>query len=405
MLAIHADAWFDGERLHHAPVTVCVQDGRIAAVHPGRLNLPGAEDVHVGFIMPGLVESHAHLFLDGHEQDPTRRQAHMEAGREVFLATGRRNLQRLRAAGITLVRDCGDRWGINHALRAMVDDRTTGRPDDRTLPQVRSAGIAIRRKGRYGSFMAEEVVDAASAAAAVRARADSDDIKIVMTGIIDFAAAAVKGGPQFDLSELSAMTSAARELGKPTVAHCSGREGIDIAVRAGIGSIEHGFFLDAELLDRMAAAGTAWTPTWIPVAWVREHPEACAVGPEGVAGLGRILDQHRANLLQAHRRGVAILAGSDAGSLGVRHGDGLHDDLAAYLEAGLPLPAVLAAATSVPRRVMGLPGGRLAAGEPADLAGFAASPLAGLSYLRRAAMTCIGGRIWRAEATTSHAAA
>lgn len=397
MLAIHADAWFDGERLHHAPVTVCVQDGRIAAVHPGRLNLPGAEDVHVGFLMPGLVESHAHLFLDGHEQDAAKRQAHMEAGREVFLATGRRNLQRLRACGVTLVRDCGDRWGINHALRAEMAGGD--------LPQVRSAGIAIRRKGRYGSFMAEEVVDAASAAAAVRARADSDDIKIVMTGIIDFAAAAVKGGPQFDLSELSAMTAAARELGRPTVAHCSGRDGIDIAVRAGIGSIEHGFFLDDGLLDRMAAGGTAWTPTWIPVAWVREHPEACAVGPEGVAGLGRILDQHRANLLQAHRRGVAILAGSDAGSLGVRHGDGLHDDLAAYLDAGIPLAAVLAAATSAPRRAMGLPGGRLAAGEPADLAGFAASPLAGISYLRRAAMTCIGGRLWRADATASHAAA
>ncbi len=397
MLAIHADAWFDGSALHHRPVTVVIDGALISAIHEGRVAVPQAESLHVGFLSPGLVESHAHLFLDGHEQDLAKRQAYMEAGREAFLATGRRNLQHLRAAGITLVRDCGDKWGINHALRAEAAGTS--------LPLVRSAGVAIRRKGRYGSFMAEEVVDANTAAAAVRTRGDSDDLKIVLTGIIDFAAAAVKGGPQFNLAELEAIAAAARDLGKPTVAHCSGREGIDLAVQAGIGSIEHGFFLDAPLLDRMAERGTAWTPTWIPVAWVRDHPASCAVGPDGVAGLGRILDQHRANLQEAHRRGITILAGSDAGSLGVRHGEGLHDDLAAYADAGLPIAAVLAAATSAPRRALGLPGGHLRVGEPADLAAFAASPVTGLGYLRRALATVVGGRLWRADVTARSVAA
>ncbi len=397
MLAIHADSWFDGDAIHHRPVTVVSDVATIMAVHDGRIAVPGAETLHVGFLSPGLVESHAHLFLDGHEYDPAKRQAYMEAGRDAFLATGRRNLGRLRAAGVTLVRDCGDKWGINHALRAEACGTA--------LPQVRSAGVAVRRKGRYGSFFAEEVVDAATAAACVRTRTDSDDLKLVLTGIIDFAAAAVKGGPQFSFDELAAMTAAAKELGKPTVAHCSGREGIDLAVRAGIGSIEHGFFLDAGLLDRMAAGGTAWTPTWIPVAWVRDHPTACGVGPDGVAGLGRILDQHRANLAEAHRRGTVILAGSDAGSLGVRHGEGLHDDLAAYVDAGLPISAVLAAATSAPRRAWGIAGGRIAVGQPADLAAFAASPVTGLAHLRRAVATVIGGQVWRGDAALRLAAA
>lgn len=397
MLAIHADSWFDGAAFHHHPVTVVIDAGQISAMHDGRVTVPHAETLHVGFLSPGLVESHAHLFLDGHVYDTAMRSAYMEAGREVFLATGRKNLERLRASGITLVRDCGDKWGINHALRAEAAGTT--------LPVVRSAGVAIRRKGRYGSFMAEEVTDAVTAGAAVRTRGDSDDLKIVLTGIIDFAAAAVKGGPQFDLTELNAITTAARELGKPTVAHCSGREGIDLAVQAGVGSIEHGFFLDAPLLDRMAASGTAWTPTWIPVSWVRDNPASCGVGPDGVAGLGRILDQHRANLLEAHRRGTVILAGSDAGSLGVRHGDGLHDDLAAYADAGIPIAAVLAAATSAPRRAWGLPGGRIARGEPADLAAFAASPMTGLTHLRRAVATVVAGRLWRADLSASLAVA
>ena len=397
MLAITADSWFDGSAIHHSAVTVVVEGQTITAVHQGRVAVPHAETLVAGFLTPGLVESHAHLFLDGHETDTAKRQTYMEAGHAAFLVTGRWNLERLRAAGITLVRDCGDKWGVNHALRA----ESIGT----TLPVVRSAGVAIRRKGRYGSFFAEEVVDAATAAACVRTRTDSDDVKIVMTGIIDFAAAAVKGGPQFSLDELSAMTTAAKELGKLTVAHCSGREGIDIAVRAGIGSIEHGFFLDADLLDRMATGGTAWTPTWIPVAWVRDNPAACGVGPDGVAGLGRILDQHRANLAEAHRRGTVILAGSDAGSLGVRHGEGLHDDLAAYADAGLPISAVLASATSAPRRAWGLPGGRIAVGQPADLAAFTASPVAGLAHLRRAVATIIDGRVWRADSSVKLAAA
>ena len=397
MLSIQADSWFDGDAIHHQPVTVVIDAATITAVHNGRIAVPGSDSLHVGFLSPGLVESHAHLFLDGHEFDTAKRQAYMEAGREAFLATGRKNLERLRASGITLVRDCGDKWGINHALRTEAAGTA--------LPVVRSAGVAVRRKGRYGSFFAEEVVDATTAAACVRTRTDSDDVKIVMTGIIDFAAAAVKGGPQFSFDELSAMTAAAKELGKPTVAHCSGREGIDIAVRAGIGSIEHGFFLDAELLERMATGGTAWTPTWIPVAWVRDNPAACAVGADGVAGLGRILDQHRANLIEAHRRGTVILAGSDAGSLGVRHGDGLHDDLAAYADAGLPMASILASATSAPRRAWGLAGGRIAVGQPADLAAFAASPLTGLGQLRRAVATVVGGRLWQAQSASRLAAA
>lgn len=397
MLAFIADSWFDGSTIHHGAVTVVVEGGVITAIHQGRVAVPHAETVVVGFLSPGLVESHVHLFLDGHEFDTAKRQAYMEAGQAAFLATGRRNLERLRAAGITLVRDCGDKWGVNHALRA----ESAGS----ALPVVRSAGVALRRKGRYGSFMAEEVTDAATAAAAVRTRQASDDLKIVLTGIIDFAAAAVKGAPQFDIHELTAITQAARELGKPTVAHVSGRDGLELAVQAGLGSVEHGFFLDAPLLDRMAERGVAWTPTWTPVAWVRDNPATCAVGPDGVAGLGRILDAHRANLIEAHRRGTVILAGSDAGSLGVRHGEGLHDDLAAYLDAGIPLAAVLASATSAPRRAWGIPGGRIAVGQPADLAAFTASPVAGLTHLRQAVATCVGGRLWQAPVVAKKVAA
>jgi imidazolonepropionase-like amidohydrolase len=391
-VALHADTWFDGDRLHHRPVTVVCADGRIAAVHEGRVAVPGAEAATCGFLSPGLVEAHCHLFLDGAELDLAKRNAYQERPQD-FAATGRVNLDRMRDAGITLTRDAGDRWGINHALRA-----------ENGLVGIRSAGRAIRRKGRYGSFMADEVTDAASATAAVRARTDVDDIKIVLTGIIDFAAAQVKGAPQFDLAELTAICDTARELGKPTFAHCSGRDGLELAVAAGVGSVEHGFFLDTALLGRMAERGVAWTPTWSPVAWVRDNPAALNLDERSVAGVAAILDNHRRCLAEAHRLGVRILAGSDAGSLGVVHGVALADEFQALADAGLPAAAILATATSAPRRAWGVAGGRIAVGEPADLAGFAAGPLAGWSHLQKASLVLTPRGLWRRPSTLAQAA-
>lgn len=389
-LAIHADAWFDGERLHRQAATIVTDAGLVSAVLPGHRPLPAAETVRAAFAAPGLVEAHCHLFLDGAETDLGRREAHLAAGEAAWLAAGRANLRCLRACGVTLVRDAGDRFGINHRLRA--ESAAAAEP----LPRVRSPGRALRRKGRYGGFMAEEIETAADLDRALAARTDVDDLKIVLTGIIDFAAGAVKGAPQFAAGELAALVAGARRLGVPTFAHCSGLDGLRLAVEAGLGSVEHGFFMDEQVLAAMGARGIAWTPTWSPVAAMAERPDVLGLDPAAVAGLDRILGNHRRHLGLAAAHGVVVLAGSDAGSCGVPHGPSLIGELLALQAAGVPLEGCLAAATAAPRRAWGLPGARLAPGAPADLACWDASPEQGLEVLRRAAAVAVGGRLWRA---------
>ncbi|HYG89464.1 MAG TPA: amidohydrolase family protein [Azospirillum sp.] len=373
MTTLVVGAYFDGNRHHdHGPYALRFENGVLRAVEPAAPATPP----DAAFAMPSLVEAHAHLFLDGGILDlPTRADA-MKADRETMLETARRSLAQARAAGIGLVRDVGDRYGINHQLR----DETRGTAGI----QVRSCGVALRRPGRYGGFMGREVADDAAILAAVdEIAADGDDIKVLLTGIIDFAKGTVPGTPQFDTEALRLITRRARRHGRPTLAHCSGLAGLEVAVEGGIGSVEHGFFMTRAILERMAGEGIAWVPTFSPVAFQGAEPRYAGWSPDIVATITRIVESHREHVALAHQLGVPVLCGTDAGSHGVVHGRAMVDEMMLLLDAGLPMDAVLRAATSLPRRQWGAPANDLVPGARPDLLLLAQSPFRDPSALRR----------------------
>ncbi len=363
MRTLVASAWFDGERYHGTPVSIAVDGECIAAVTEGEHGIDGPT-THCAFAMPGLVDAHCHLFLDGGELDFEARSRYQEAPLGQMMEVGRDNVARALARGITLVRDAGDRYGVNHGIRGASN-----------VLDVRSAGVALRRPGRYGSFMAREVASDDEIRAAVRELAGaSDDLKIIQTGIIDFESGTVKGKPQFDVDSLRLIVRCAREHELPTFAHCSGAEGIAVAVEAGIDSIEHGFFMTDALLRRMADQGTAWVPTFSPVYFQWRRPQAAGWGPETVAKLRGILDAHCEQVARAAQLGVNLVAGSDAGSPGVEHGAGLIDELHRLLECGLSMEQTLRAATSLPRRLWRAEPADVRVGVRANLSLFGADP-------------------------------
>lgn len=393
---ILATSYFDG-RVRHAdgPYALLIEDGRIRAIgRAGDADLaaatrPGSHTYRAEFVMPGLVEAHAHIFLDGGELDTAVRGRYLDASFESMVAVARRNLAEALRHGVTLIRDAGDRYGVNHAARA------ESRRDSEVLPALRSPGLGIRRPGRYGGFIAHEVTDDEAIVAAVDRIADggADDLKIILTGIIDFVAGTVKGEPQFDTRALSLVIREAHERGLKTFAHCSGAAGLEVAVAAGVDSIEHGFFMTRDLVARMADKGIAWVPTFSPVHFQWAHPEFARWEPATVANLRNILDAHLAHVALAHEMGVPLVAGSDAGSHGVCHGRGLVDELFFFLEAGVPLAAVLESATSRPRRLWGVDEGLLRPGAPADLVLLAADPFQDDRHLREVAAVFRAGRI------------
>ncbi|MDP2824209.1 MAG: amidohydrolase family protein [Sulfuritalea sp.] len=349
---VATEGWFDGERHHPESSTFHIRQGRVASIASGNyattLAGQGIPVFQGGFLLPGLVDAHVHLFLDGAPTDGKLRSEHMKKSVEELTETARLSARQSLNCGVTLVRDAGDRHGINHRVRGEAEQA----PD---LCRIRSGGSGIKREKRYGAFMARDVADEAGIRELVSGLArTSDEIKIILTGIIDFDAGAVTDEPQFTLDEAKLVVATAHGCGRKTFAHCSGIKGLSIAANAGVGSIEHGFFMDRETLGIMRDKQIAWTPTFCPVHFQWAHPEAVGWSANTVGHLRRILDGHAEHLRLAHDMGVPLLLGTDAGSMGVEHGYALFDEIDRYLDAGIPLPNTLQATTAAARRHFGM---------------------------------------------------
>ena len=293
-------------------------------------------------LLPGLIEAHAHLFLEGGELDLAKRSAYLRQTPAVLLAAARPRLERLVRLGVIAVRDAGDKDGVGLVLSRLY--ASAGRP---VMPYLDSPGAAIHHRGRYGGFMAAPLEDHPSPRHCVEARVatGADRIKIIPTGIINFHAGAVTTEPQMTAGEVSELAGAARAFGRQTFAHASGDKGIERAIEGGVDSIEHGFFIRDDQLARMRNRGIAWVPTIAPVQMQLDHAAKMGWNDKVASKLRRILDNHAASLLRAWNLGVILIAGSDAGSCGVAHGHGLLYELELMERAGLPASAVLHAAT------------------------------------------------------------
>jgi imidazolonepropionase-like amidohydrolase len=297
-------------------------------------------------LFPGLIEAHAHFFLEGGELDPDRRSAYLRQTPAELLSAAQQRLEPLVRLGIAGVRDAGDKDGVGLALSRQGAARDVSNV---LMPYVESPGAAIHHRGRYGSFMADALENYASPRACVEARvaAGADRIKLIPTGIINFKQAAVTSEPQMTTEEVTQLVAAAQSFHRQTFAHASGDVGIDRAIDGGVDSIEHGFFIRDDQLGKLRDRQIAWVPTFAPVLKQIEHADRMGWDAQVVGNLRKIIEQHAASLAKAHAMGVQIIAGSDAGSYGVAHGVGLLEEMEAMERAGLPAMAVIRAATGV----------------------------------------------------------
>jgi imidazolonepropionase-like amidohydrolase len=381
-LAVIADQFFDGDHLHRARPTLQVIEGRVASVtagdHAPALAAAGWAIERGGFLMPGLVDSHVHLFLDGASTDSAQRAAHLKRPVEQLTEGARSHAREARAWGVTLLRDAGDRHGINHQVRREAAHAGSG------MARVRSVGRGLRRAHRYGAFMATDAGEGAGLPALVEELAKSnDEIKLVLTGIVDFEGGDATDAPLFTQEEAGVVVQAAHRCGRKVMAHCSGPRGLDVALAARVDSVEHGYFLDRAMLSRMRDHDVAWTPTFCPVHFQWAHPKVARWPAATVDGMRRALEAHADHLRAAHDLGVRLLVGTDAGCMGVLHGRSVLEEMWHFLDAGLPLEAVLRAATGTPRRHFGEAHSRLVPGAPFEAALFQSAPFADARGLDR----------------------
>lgn len=301
-------------------------------------------------ILPGLIDAHAHIFLEGGELDVEKRKSFLNLASEAKVQLAEERIQKLIPFGIMAYRDAGDKDGVGLAMS------TAYRADRyRSYPYIDSPGAAIHRRGRYGSFMGEPLEEFESEEDCVKDRIKKGAyrIKLIPTGIINFKKGQVTASPQMNIDEIEHLVSTANTYNKQTFAHASGVDGIELVVEGGVDSVEHGYFITRNQLAKMRDRDIAWVPTFAPVQQQVDKAEEIGWDKNIVGNLQKILDGHAESLLYAHEIGVKIIAGSDAGSFAVPHALGLLYELEQMEKAGMDSLSIINSATGVATHRLG----------------------------------------------------
>ncbi len=396
MFGIRVGRAFDGERSVPGGALVLVDDGRIAGVEPGGAPAPhGCQvlDVPGGTVLPGLIDTHVHLCADGTDGTLDRIG---EPGHDAMTAVIEGSLRRHLAAGVTTVRDLGDR------RFAVLDWRSSSRSRGGMYPAVVSAGPPITSVGGHCANMGGQVAGLDQLRAAVRERAErgADVVKIMASG--GFATAGTQVMLcQFTAGELRVVVEAAHAAGLPVTAHAHGLPAVRMAMVAGVDGIEHCSFLtdngihqsEADLA-RLASAGTAVCPTLGTAGTLVTLANAAATLAKLGITMEQMVEMRKRLVAQMHAAGVRIVSGSDGGIAAAKPHGLLPVSVACLVDGGVRTAAALASATALAADACGLGDrkGRLRAGYDADLLVVDGDPVADISALTRPAAVFAAGR-------------
>lgn len=381
-----ASVWTGGNTAGRADILI--ENDRIhAIVTPGTpaegeqiLNLAGCT------VMPGLVNAHVHLTLDG-SPDPNA-SVHRDGMYGTAYKAAAAAEKTLRA-GVTTIRDLGAPDGMDIALRKAIAAGTV------LGPRMLASGKCICMTGGHGwdgGFEADGP-DEARKGARQQLKAGADVIKLMATGGV-MTPGVEPGSPQLTEEEMRAAIEEAHKAGKRTATHAQGTTGIKNAIRAGIDSIEHGIFLDDETIQMMVDRGVYLVATLVaPYHIVRGGIEA-GIPAYAVEKSKRVIDSHVASFDKARRAGVKIAAGTDAGTPLNAHGT-LALEVELMVKAGMPVVDALRAATLTSAACLGLEDqiGSITAGKYADLLAVKGDPLADPAALYSVAAVLKGGKL------------
>jgi imidazolonepropionase-like amidohydrolase len=172
-------------------------------------------------------------------------------------------------------------------------------------------------------------------------RAGAEVIKICSTGGV-LSPTDHPNFTQFSPEELRVIVEEARfRNGIKVMSHAQGAEGIKNAVRAGIHSIEHGIYIDDEVIDLMLENGTFLVPTLLAPLSVVEIGEATGkMPPYALDKAKETIEIHSESIARAYKAGVTIAMGTDAGVM--PHGTNLRELHLMHQIGMTPMEAIVA---------------------------------------------------------------
>jgi imidazolonepropionase-like amidohydrolase len=268
VFAIRAAHAFTDDRFRAGGATVFVDAGRIVGVEPARRDVPSScpvVDHGEATVLPGLIECHVHLVADCGVQALDRVCGRSQAELD---ATVTESLRRHLGAGVTTVRDLGDRgFGV-------VARRDVQRALDDGLPWIVASGPPLTFPGGHCHLLGGEVFGREQIEAAVRERAERgvDVVKLMASGGFNTMGTDVFT-PQFTLDELQLIVARAHGVGLPVTAHAHAAAAVDQAVAGGVDGIEHATFL-----VRTPGAGSPGAPLKVDEVATDDQLDVLAAG-------------------------------------------------------------------------------------------------------------------------------
>lgn len=324
-----------------------------------------------GYLIPGLIDLHVHMIWDGSE-DPVSMSE--KEGYEQMIIRAVANGHHYLKHGITTVRDIGSIDDISmHVAKAIRRGIIKG-------PEVIASGKTLTMTGGHDPFWARFVDGKEEALKGVREQIykGATIIKVSASGgVYGRSEGESAGQSELSLEELKVICDEAHKFGLTVASHAIGRESIKNSILAGVDTIEHGHYMDDELINLMEKHQVAWNPTLYVYKQVAAHqgvPKYARKKAEKIVGI------HSKAFKNYFSRNILIGAGSDAGSPGVSH-HALKDELYAMNEIIQDNKKTLKTATVIAGKILKQKAGIIAPGYRASAVILEKNPLDDLTNL------------------------
>jgi imidazolonepropionase-like amidohydrolase len=388
-------------------VSIIIDRDRIREVRDGRASVEGAEVIDLGdaTVMPGLIDCHTHMTMQLGRNELLngliRRSSDVAIAATVY---ARRALM----AGFTTVRDVGAGNFVDISLRDAINAGTI--PGPRMFVAAKSLSITgghgdtggIREDLLPEPDYRDGIVNSPEdGVRGVRymAKYGADHIKITATGGV-LSIADSGSGQQFSFEEIKAIVETARMLDRKVAAHAHGVEGIKVAIRAGVASIEHGTYLDDEAIALFKKHGAYLVPTIIAGKTVEAAAKMPGFFPPAIEAKARTIGPLIQNAFgKAYRGGVKIAFGTDAGVF--PHGQNAKE-FEYMVEAGMPAVETILSATRNAADLLGQSQniGSVQAGRYADLVAVKGDPTANIKLLQNVSFVMKSGQVYKKDGTS-----
>jgi imidazolonepropionase-like amidohydrolase len=339
-------------------------------------------------IMPGLIDSHVHIYTDGETSEFTCMPINNN-----HLALAMKSVPRLKRTlemGITSLRDGGSGWGwLEVALRDAINR------GDIVGPRYFATGYHLSVTGGHGYFLPPwlsnipvhpeqstiycDGPDAWRKAARLNIYNGTDNVKVVASR--DIISTGIATAPQATLEELTAAIEEAHKMGKRAIAHAQGPIAIKNAIKAGANSIVHGFFMDEECAEMMVKNNVFLESTNLYVRMIKDRGKG-ELPDWMVDKANETWEDRKKNFKMYLEKGVKISFGSDAGVPFIRQGDNA-GELSMFVELGMSTMDAIIAATKTAAEAIGIEdkAGTIEEGKIADIILIDGDPLQDIGLL------------------------